>query len=310
MLIKDFLPPHLLNTAVLFLVFNRLDITKKTFQAIRQAKPPKLYIASDGARKSVDGELEKVEEVRNFVILSIDWECEVKTLFRMDNLKGPAAVSGAINWFFGNEDMGIIIEDDCLPTQSFFWYCEDLLLKYREDLRIGMITGSNFQGSLKRGDDDYFFSVYGHSWGWATWSNRWKNHDMNFQNYNNSDFVGNIFKDKKVIRYWKKIFSSKKNWDYLWLFALWKNDQLSICPNVNLISNIGFGDGATHTVNKESILSNVNSYDIKITSHPLDVKRNFAAEDYTSKYAFNIRTIGVRIVNKVSRILIGKNIIK
>ena len=156
----EFVPPHPLNTAVLFLIFNRLDTTKQVFEAIRQAKPPRLYIAADGARSSREGEAEKVQAVREYIIQNIDWECEVKTLFREQNLGCKYAVSGAIDWFFENEEMGIILEDDCLPSQSFFWFCEELLERYKDDMRVWHIGGSNFQNGIKRGDGDYYFSKY------------------------------------------------------------------------------------------------------------------------------------------------------
>ena len=115
-----FIPKKPLETAVLFLVFNRLDTTKQVFEAIRKAKPPRLYIAADGPRESKEGEAEKVKAVREYVMSNINWDCEVKTLFRDKNLGCKYAVSGAIDWFFENEEMGIILEDDCLPSQSFF----------------------------------------------------------------------------------------------------------------------------------------------------------------------------------------------
>ena len=119
---RKFIPPHPLETAVLFLVFNRLDTTKQVFEAIRQAKPPRLYVAADGPRESKEGEKEKVKAVRKYVMDNIDWKCEVKTLFRDKNLGCKMAVSGAIDLFFENEEMGIILEDDCLPNQSFFGF--------------------------------------------------------------------------------------------------------------------------------------------------------------------------------------------
>ena len=119
---SNFTPPHPLNTAVLFLVFSRLDTTKQVFESIRQAKPPRLYIAADGAREVKEGEAEKVKAVRDYITSNIDWECEVKTLFREQNFGCKMAVSGAIDWFFQNEEMGIILEDDCLPSQSFFGF--------------------------------------------------------------------------------------------------------------------------------------------------------------------------------------------
>jgi len=141
MKVDNFTPPKPLETAVLFLVFNRLDTTKQVFEAIKKAKPPRLYIAADGARKNIDNEDKIVQDIRNYLISNIDWECEVKTLFREKNLGCKYAVSGAIDWFFENKEMGIILEDDCLPSQSFFWFCEELLNKYKDDKRIFLISG-------------------------------------------------------------------------------------------------------------------------------------------------------------------------
>ncbi|MFP4332877.1 MAG: hypothetical protein ACLFQJ_06210, partial [Campylobacterales bacterium] len=139
----EFTPPHPLKTAVLFLVFNRLDTTKQVFEAIRQAKPPRLYVAADGAREAKEGEDQKVKAIREYILQHIDWDCEVKTLFREKNLGCKIAVSSAITWFFENEEMGIILEDDCLPSQSFFWFCEELLERYKDDMRIMMVSGYN-----------------------------------------------------------------------------------------------------------------------------------------------------------------------
>jgi len=139
---NTFTPPHPLNTAVLFLVFNRPDTTKQVFEKIREAQPPRLYVAADGTREDRPGEAEKCEEVRK-IATSVDWDCEVYPLFRDENLGCKYAVSGAITWFFENEEMGIILEDDCLPSQSFFWFCEELLERYRWDMRVGLITGFN-----------------------------------------------------------------------------------------------------------------------------------------------------------------------
>ena len=136
-----FTSPHPLNTAVLFLVFNRLDTTKQVFHEISQAKPPRLYIAADAARANNINEVKKVHEVRNYIMQNINWECEIKTLFRDQNLGCKYAVTNAISWFFENEEQGIVLEDDCLPSQSFFWYCEELLTKYKDDKSVYLVSG-------------------------------------------------------------------------------------------------------------------------------------------------------------------------
>ena len=302
-----FIPPHSLSTAVLFLIFNRLDTTKRVFEAIREAKPPRLYIAADGARDAKEGESGKVKDVRDYVLNKIDWPCEVKTLFQEKNLGCKYAVSSAITWFFENEEMGIILEDDCLPSQSFFWYCEELLERYKNEMIVGQISGDNFQNGFKRGDADYYFSIYNHIWGWASWANRWKSYDVNLISFSNSEFISEQIKDKKISKVWENTFESMKQqkidtWDYQWTFTLWKNKQLTILPNVNLIKNIGFGEGATHTL-VDSEFSNMNNFEIILNQHPKVIVQDKEADNFTSRIMFSRRTIIKKVVNKLKRLM-------
>lgn len=304
---SKFVPPHPLNTAVLFLVFNRLDTTKQVFEAIRQAKPPRLYVTADGSRETKEGEEEKVKAVRDYIISNIDWKCEVKTLFREQNHGCKMAVSGAIDWFFENEEMGIILEDDCLPSQSFFWFCEELLERYKDDMRVGMISGDNFQKGIKRGEADYYFSLYSHIWGWASWANRWKNYDVMLNHIKDSSFIDDLFENKQTKKYWLNVFEEMKEqkidtWDYQWTFTLWNNRQLTILPNINLVKNIGFGADATHTTG-ESALSNLEHFNIVLKNHPKEVKQNLKADDFTSQIMFQKKSFFVRVFNKLERIL-------
>ena len=128
------------TTPVLFLIFNRPDTTKQVFSAIQKARPPRLYVAADGPRSENPSEATSCELVRS-IALNVDWECEVKTLFRDQNLGCRLAVSQAICWFFANEPEGIILEDDCLPSQSFFWFCHELLEEFRYDKQVVAICG-------------------------------------------------------------------------------------------------------------------------------------------------------------------------
>lgn len=272
---NKFIPPHPLNTAVLLLVFNRLDTTKQVFEAIRQAKPPRLYVAADGARATKDGEDEKIKAVRDYITSNIDWECEVKALFREQNLGCKMAVSGAIDWFFENEEMGIILEDDCLPSQSFFWFCEELLERYKDDMRIGQISGFNYGYKNKDLNYDYFFSKYPMIWGWATWKNRWNNYSLrldDFEEIKQNKQLELIF-SKKELKKRLNIFKNVKDglidtWDYQWSFTLYKNSQFTIIPKYNYILNLGFGDDSTHTTGKNPYvnlkLENIDS----IKKHP------------------------------------------
>ena len=180
------------NTPILFLIFNRPDTTFKVFEEIRKIKPAKLYIAADGPRPNVIGEEEKCTASRN-IIKQVDWDCDVKTLFREKNLGCKIAVSSAISWFFENVEEGIILEDDTFPTQSFFWFCQELLDFYRNDSRIMHISGNNFQLGKIRGEGSYYFSKYNHIWGWATWKRAWRFYDVSLNTFP-------IFVQRKVIK--------------------------------------------------------------------------------------------------------------
>ena len=161
---------------ILFLIFNRPETTKKVFSAIKEVQPPRLYIAADGPRSEQPDEADHCELART-IATKVDWDCEVKTLFRDQNLGIRIAVSQAIDWFFEQEPEGIILEDDCLPDQSFFWFCKELLEKYRNDTRIMHIGGTNFQFGKNRTNYSYYFSRYAHIWGWASWRRAWEYYD-------------------------------------------------------------------------------------------------------------------------------------
>jgi len=308
-----FIPPHVLNTAVLFLVFNRLDTTKQVFEAIRHAKPPRLYVAADGARANKEGEVDKTQVVRDYIMQNIDWKCEVKTLFREENLGCKYAVSGAITWFFDNEEQGIILEDDCLPSQSFFWYCEELLEMYKDDLRVWHISGDNFQNGIARGEGAYYFSQFNHVWGWASWGNRWEKYDVEMKSY--KDFLENkiikkLFLTKKEQRYWTNIFMNVSKgkidtWDYQWTYTIWCNSGLSILPNKNLISNIGFGPDAVHTKDLESKQSKIARSDLNLPLvNPKFHIRDLSADKFTSAKMFSIENFIFRVYIRIKRVFI------
>ena len=266
-----FIPPHPLKTSVLFLIFNRPDVTKRVFEAIRQAKPPRLYVAADGPRKDKEGEAEVVQKVRKLVMDNIDWDCEVKTLFREKNLGCKYAVSGAIDWFFENEEMGIILEDDCLPSQSFFWFCEELLERYKDDLRIWHISGNNFHFGWKRDSEySYYFSYYGSIWGWGSWKSRWKHYDVEIENYEeikSKNYLWDVFGNQKEasfrINNFDKIKKGLDTWDFQWAYTRFINSGLSIVPIENLVKNLGFCEDATHTHCKNDKRTNIKASEIK-----------------------------------------------
>ena len=285
--------PYSLKTAVLFLVFNRPDTTMKVFEKIRQAKPYRLYLGGDGPREGHDSDKEKVIKVRE-ILNKVDWPCEVKTLFRDNNLGCKKGVSSAIDWFFENEEQGIILEDDCLPHIDFFSFCEDLLNRYAEHDRVSIITGGNFQNEIIRGDASYYFSKYPHIWGWATWKRTWNTFDRDIKfwpEWKNSHDFKKKFPTYLERKFWKKIFNQSffgkvDSWGYPLFASILRQGGLAATPNFNLISNIGFGEDSTHTKEPNEKLSNLKLNSIGKLIHPQKVKINLEADNYDFKNNF------------------------
>jgi len=301
-----------MKNAVLFLMFNRPDIARRTFAEIAKAKPSRLYIACDGAREGKNGEAELVSQTRKIIDL-IDWDCEVKTLFQKENLGCGKAVSKAISWFFENEEMGIILEDDCLPHQSFFKYCEELLEKYKNNDRIGIISGNNFQKGQKIGNFSYYFSDIASIWGWATWARSWNDFRLNVNELDENLVLSEIkkrFSEKKFNSYWIGTYELMKefkidSWANPFYFSQLAKKRVFINPNVNLISNIGFGDNATHTIygNGGNIPIQAMKFPLK---HPREILTSHKADKFLFNYLYIVQiSLFKRIVNKI-RIIGGK----
>jgi hypothetical protein len=217
-------------------------------------------VAADGPRVGRVGEEEECAQTRRVITDNIDWPCEVKYLFRSENLGCGLAVSQGISWFFEQVEMGVILEDDCLPSESFYPYCEELLNYYRDDQRVLMISGDNYLGKL--GESDYFFGSGG-IWGWASWRRSWKLYDFELKGLESEEsleFLRTIFTEKNQFEIELDTFNRVKNgeidtWDLQWRYSRLKNNGLTVIPRVNLVTNIGFGVEATHTLNESSIFS-------------------------------------------------------
>lgn len=272
---------NFLRTPILFIVFNRPDTTIKVFEAIRKVKPSRLYIASDGPRDEKNGEDQRVMQVRK-IVTAIDWPCELKTLFREKNLGCKYGISNGIDWFFKHEEQGIILEDDCLPHQDFFQYCQALLNYYRNSNKVLAISGVNFYNKNKSDYESYYFSKYFHCWGWATWRSSWDLYDREISFWplwKCSEDWNRRFTDKVEKKYWEKIFDltySKQidTWDYQFLASLWKKNGLTVIPKKNLVTNIGFGNNASHTTDVTHKFSNFPLKEIGKLIHPKKIKQN------------------------------------
>ena len=255
---SSFIAPAPLTTPVLFIAFNREEPARMVMEAIRQARPPRLYFACDGPRN--EGEKDRCEKVRALVSM-VDWECELHTKFSDVNLGVMMGESTAMDWFFEQEEEGIILEDDTMPVQSFFWYCQELLERYRNDDRVWCIMGNNLMTEWEhKGDEAYYFSAHGYGayWGWAGWRRVWRKYDVEMKEWpdcRDRQLLTGHFLNKAELAEASKLFEGQyagaiRSWDYQMDFARILNRGVTCIPNVNLVGNIGFGADGTHTVNE------------------------------------------------------------
>ncbi|MDZ4851321.1 MAG: glycosyltransferase family 2 protein [Pirellulaceae bacterium] len=290
------------TSPILLLVFNRPDLTATMFQEVRKARPQRLFIAADGPRVDKAGEEEKCQQTRA-IFQSIDWDCDVQRLYRDANLGCEIAVADAITWFFQKVESGIILEDDCLPDPSFFPYCDELLDRYKDSEKVGVVTGNNFQWGRKTSSSSYYFSKFPHCWGWATWRRAWKLYDYELSDKpeNDAAIIGNFSFVPKEMTYWKSVFSSLRSkqlntWDYRWVRAVWAAGLLTATPEMNLVKNIGYGEAATHT-QKDQVVPDLMSMPFPLI-HPKGIQQSMKADARVANIHFGL-SLRFRIVRKL-----------
>jgi hypothetical protein len=297
-----------LKTPVALFVFNRPETTTQVFSALREAAPSKLFVVADGPRPDRPGEAELCASARS-VATAVDWECDVHTLYSDINLGCRRRMSSGIDWVFEQTEEAIILEDDCLPHPTFFPFCQELLARYRKDERIAHIGGCNFQFGRRPSRYSYYFSRYNHVWGWASWRRAWKRYGGALERWPETrgrGEVGKWFRKERERRFWTGRFDALyrgevNSWAYQWTLSCWQYNRLTILPNVNLISNIGFAADATHT-RIPNRLSNVPLSAMRFPLvHPLEVHRDMGKDDFTERLAFS----GLSNLRKAYRKFVG-----
>ncbi|MEI0604036.1 nucleotide-diphospho-sugar transferase [Brachyspira alvinipulli] len=308
------------NTPILLIIFKRKDTALKVLDTIRKVKPKKLYIAADGWRS----EEEKIKciDTREAVLKAVDWDCDVKTLFQDKNLGCCNGVATAITWFFDNEEQGIILEDDIIAENSFFYYCEKLLNYYKDNEKIMHITGDS-PLDRKVGNASYYFATVQHCWGWASWRRAWKYYDSTMNTISYKDTKNTLkkrYKDFNIKDYWQRWFyrtADINTWDYQWTYCIMSKGGICINPSLNLTSNIGFGADSTHTGDPEDENANRKTYPIDIENiiHPKEIKCDSQADFEIAIKRFNIKPFSLnhnitreikRIINQIRGIFIKK----
>ncbi|MBA5794032.1 hypothetical protein H1R17_11900 [Flavobacterium sp. xlx-214] len=255
------------EVGVALIFFNRPKPLAQVFEALRRIKPKKLFLIQDGARIGNEIDALKIEECRK-IVENVDWECEVHRNYATDNLSCDHRVFTGISWAFEFVDRLIILEDDCIPADSFLPFCADVLEKYKDDERIHMISGMNYFDSFNGTDDSYFFSNVAAGWGWATWKRTWdkiceeKNFDYLLSG-NTADVLNEYIKEhglkvKGIMdfvsvtrRLREENLKSNKviSWEYSIGLIMFLYSSMIITPKYNLITNVGLTDDSTHAVN-------------------------------------------------------------
>jgi hypothetical protein len=247
------------KTPIAFFIFNRPDLAQKVFTEIRRAQPSKLLIIADGPRRNIAGDAKKCASSRA-VTEAVDWPCKVLTSFSAVNLGCKERLVSGLNWVFEECDQAVILEDDCLPHPEFFGYCDELLCRYRDEPKVMQISGTNAQGGRSRTQFSYYFSRYNHVWGWATWRRAWRLYDGNPTDWAEviwSKKYRRVFTGNSERKEWHDLFRAVEEghvdtWDCQWFLTLLRAGAFAATPDVNLISNLGFRNDATHTKEKEA----------------------------------------------------------
>ncbi|WP_214798867.1 hypothetical protein [Exiguobacterium sp. s50] len=310
-----------IDVAVALIFFVRPDTLEQVFNKIREARPSKLFLIQDGARDNNINDEKLIQECRN-IVSNVDWECEVYRNYSDINLGCGERPHTGISWVFEHVDKAIILEDDCVPAESFFEFCKIMLDKYETDNRIGIISGLNHFSEYDFGNNSYGFVKSGSIWGWATWKDRWQEYDFTMQKFNNEylkksliDDITPQFAARKRVNTWKNAYNDIKNdrkvsyWDYQWGFVRHLNSWLSIVPKYNQITNIGIGLGSTHSGNNIELLPNKTRgfffKDTKLLEFPL-VDPNFVIADrnYDKRYYSIIYpNFMLKTINRIKRII-------
>ena len=278
---------------IVYFIFNRPDCTKKSFSIIRNQKPKKLFIISDGPRVQNFNDKEKCKECLE-IVNQIDWPCDVKTNYSNINLGMKERNITGLNWAFSFEEELLILEDDNLPVDEFFKFVEKVAPIYRNNEKIFQITGVNWQDGIIRGDSSYYFSKYNNLWGWVTWKRNWKKYDVKISewpNYKKSENWKKKNPNDIERYYWEKLFDEYysneiNSWAYAWLFSAFYNDSLTVTPNVNLVKNVGLhGDGTHEFKNKNSLTKPYGQIKFPLV-HPKNIEENSEADEYTFNNIF------------------------
>jgi hypothetical protein len=273
---------------ILLLVFNRPAVAARLLDAVRPARPARLFVAADGPRPDRPGDADLCARTRE-VFRQVDWPCQVATLYRETNLGLQAAVISAISWFFSQVEAGVIFEDDCLPSADFFPFAGELLDRFANDTAVMHISGLNMRQDESFSPHSYFFTRVGHIWGWATWRRAWQRYDVTMADWPSIRSRFSLRSPPLERALGRKFAAAharrKATWSRIWYYTVAKHQGLAIVPSVNFIRNVGFGPEATHTTGSSHPLRHDRAGGMVFPlDHPAERTPNAAYERHLAHY--------------------------
>ncbi len=286
-----------MENAVAICIYNRPELTRRVLETIRNVRPARLLVIGDGPNPDRVDDAARVAACRQ-LLETVDWDCDVETCYARQNMGCRLRMGTGLTWAFSRAQRLIILEDDCLPNVDFFPFMNQMLDRYADDPRVMMVSGNNFLPAAMRSSlaeqASYRFSRWTHIWGWASWRRAWEKFDDRIRCWPSVRETGFLkeWTDSAVERdHWKGVFDRLHQgqidtWDFSWMYACWINHGLTIQPCVNLVSNIGFGSDATHTVDAASPLSKMPTGRMGPLIHPAEIRRDQTADRWTWENIF------------------------
>ena len=280
-----------MNIPIVLIIYHRPDLIKNLVNALRSVKPKNIYVVADGPKAPQD---KAACDSARGMIKEIDWPCQIHKIYAKKNMGLRKRVVSGLDTVFKKEKWAIILEDDLIIDPSFFRFCDQLLKKYEKNDQIISISGNNFQFGKNEIKESYYFSRYVHSWGWATWKRAWDLYDDHLTDWTklrHNNWLNTILSSRVLALYWTMIFDMVSagqvdSWAYRWTYSAFKNTKLTIIPDRNLVSNIGYGTKATHTTRKSRVMGMETSKMIFPLKHPRRVQRNINADQQTEMVAY------------------------
>jgi hypothetical protein len=302
---------------IVIMVFNRPKHTRILLSILSQLRPTQLFVVADGPRDFISSDFELCQEVRNIIDCMVDWPCKLYKNFREDNLGCGLSPARGVDWVFEYVDRVIILEDDCLPSASFFLFCREGLNRFAKNDKVMMISGNNHLLNKKNIDDSYFFSINTQTHGWATWKRAWKKYDFymsDWPRWRSLYWLYSMHRDVKYALKWLKLFDEVyKNanskvkydcWDFQWTYACWKNKALNVIPKKNLVSNIGYGDDATHATPPDHPLSNLVAEELSFPlNHPAKIEQDRVADAVLARNVYGNYSIIFKVWRKLKKLV-------